>query len=147
MRHLKARTLKVNVRGISSALLRTEGTVTLALFTPMHETTHTFHIMGDSFDCQYDGILGQDFWKNKRATINYCDCTTAMGLIMINRVVSETHKLTSKTRIESIVQDGREVTVHPDNTHLRHNLSLHSTAQHALQCKMVVWQVSKIVHT
>jgi len=40
----------------------------------------------------------------------------------------------------NIVQGGREVTVHPDNTHLRLNLSLHSTAQHAVQCKMVVWQ-------
>ena len=38
------------------------------------------------------------------------------------------------------VQGGREVTVHPDNTHLRLNLSLHSTAQHAVQCKMAVWQ-------
>jgi hypothetical protein len=39
-----------------------------------------------------------------------------------------------------IVQGGREVTVHPDNTHLRLNLSLHGTAQHAVQCKMAVWQ-------
>jgi len=38
------------------------------------------------------------------------------------------------------LQGGREVTVHPDNTHLRLNLSLHSTAQHAVQCKMAVWQ-------
>jgi hypothetical protein len=34
---------------------------------------------------------------------------------------------------------GREVTIHPDNTHLRLNLNLHSTAQHAVQCKMAVW--------
>jgi hypothetical protein len=27
------------------------------------------------------------------------------------------------------VQGGREVTVHPDNTHLRLNLSLHGTAR------------------
>jgi hypothetical protein len=38
------------------------------------------------------------------------------------------------------VQGAREVTVHPDNTHLRLNTSLHSTAQHAVQCKMVGWQ-------
>lgn len=55
----------VNVRGISKALLRTEGTVTLKLLTPTHETTHTFHVMGDGFDCQYDGILGRDFWENE----------------------------------------------------------------------------------
>jgi len=39
-----------------------------------------------------------------------------------------------------LIQGGREVTVHPDNTHLRLYLSLHSTAPHAVQCKMVVWQ-------
>ena len=38
------------------------------------------------------------------------------------------------------IQGGQEVTVHPDNTHLRLNISLHSTAQHTVQCKMVVWQ-------
>jgi hypothetical protein len=38
------------------------------------------------------------------------------------------------------VQDGREVTVHPDNTHLRLNISLHCTGQHAVQCKMVGWK-------
>jgi hypothetical protein len=40
----------------------------------------------------------------------------------------------------AIVQGGREVTVHTDNRHLRLNLSLHSTAQHVVQCKMVGWQ-------
>jgi hypothetical protein len=38
------------------------------------------------------------------------------------------------------VQGGREVTVHPDNTRLRLNISLHCTSQHAVQCKMVGWQ-------
>jgi hypothetical protein len=100
----------INVRGISSSLLTTEGTVTLKLLTPTRETTHTFRIMGDSFDCLYDGILGQDFWKNKRATINYCDRTITMGEVIINfddetnRVVNETQKLTLKTWTESIVQ-------------------------------------------
>lgn len=32
----------ISMRGISNALLRTEGTVTLKLLTPSHETTHTF---------------------------------------------------------------------------------------------------------
>jgi hypothetical protein len=48
----------INMRGISDALLRTKATVTLKLLTPMHETIHTFHVMGGSFDCQYGGILG-----------------------------------------------------------------------------------------
>jgi hypothetical protein len=54
----------INVKGISNALLRTEGTAALKLLTPTHETTHTFHIMGNSFECNYGGILGQDFWKD-----------------------------------------------------------------------------------
>jgi hypothetical protein len=88
------------MKGISNALIRTVGTVTLKLLTPTNETTHTFHIMGDSFDCQYYGILGQDFWKNKRTTINYCDHKITMGEVTINiddktnRAVRETHKLT-----------------------------------------------------
>jgi hypothetical protein len=100
----------INWRGISSALLiRTEGTVTLKLLTPAHETTHAFHITGDNFDCQYDGILGQEFWKDKRATI-YCDRKTTMGEVTINfddktnKEVRECNQLTSKTRAENIVQ-------------------------------------------
>jgi len=34
----------INVRGISNALLKTEGTVTLKLLTPTHYTLHT-HFM------------------------------------------------------------------------------------------------------
>ena len=87
----------INVRGISNALLKTEGTVMLKIFTHTHETTHTFHIMGDGFDCQYDGILGQDFWKDKRATINYCDRTITMGEVVIN-FDNETNKVVNETQ-------------------------------------------------
>jgi len=51
----------ISVKGISDALLRTEGTVLLKLFTLTHETTHLLHVMGEDFGCRYDGILGQDF--------------------------------------------------------------------------------------
>jgi len=54
-----------DVQGISNALLRTEGNVSLKLFTLRHETTHLFHVMGEGFDCWYDGILCQDFWRDK----------------------------------------------------------------------------------
>jgi hypothetical protein len=90
----------INMKGISNALLRTEGTAALKLLTPTHETTHTFHIMRNSFECNYDGILGQDFWKDKRAFINYCDRKIIMGEVMMNfddetnRAVRETYKLT-----------------------------------------------------
>ena len=55
-----------------------EGTVTLKLLTSSHETTNSFH------DCQYYGNLGQDFWINKRANINYCDRKITMGEVTIN---------------------------------------------------------------
>jgi Retroviral aspartyl protease. len=54
----------INVRGIANALLKTEGTVTLKLHMQMQDTTHTFHVMGASFDCQYNGIIGGDFWED-----------------------------------------------------------------------------------
>lgn len=60
--------------------------------------------MGDSFDCRYDGILGQDFWKNNRATINYCDRTSTMDEVTMNfddetnRTLGKTHKLTLKNQ-------------------------------------------------
>jgi len=64
--------------------------------------------MGDSFDYQYDGILGQDFWKDKRATI-YCNRKITMGEVTINfdetnRALRESKKLSLKTRTENIVQ-------------------------------------------
>jgi len=51
----------ISVKGISDALLRTEGTVLLKLFTLTHETTHLFRVMGEDFGCRYDRILGRDF--------------------------------------------------------------------------------------
>jgi hypothetical protein len=101
---------RINVKGISNALLRTTGKTTLKLLTPTHETTQIFHVTGDSFDCPYDGILGQDFWKSKRATINCCDRKITMGEVTINfddetnRGVRETPQLTLKARTENILQ-------------------------------------------
>jgi hypothetical protein len=99
----------INVKGIADTLLRTEGTVTLKLFTTTHETTHTFHVMGDNFDCRCDGILGRDFVEDKRTNISYCDREIVMGDVIIsvdpktNRVERKPYKLTLKARTESIV--------------------------------------------
>jgi hypothetical protein len=65
--------------------------------------------MGDSFDCRYDGILGQDFWKDKRATIDYCNCVITMGEIVMDfdepdETADVNHILTLKSRAESIVR-------------------------------------------
>ena len=82
----------------------------MKLFTETHETEHIFHVMGSGFSCQYDGILGQDFWRKYRATINYCDRTITMNDVTMNfdsetdRTKGKIYKLTLKPRIESIVR-------------------------------------------
>jgi len=73
----------IKVKGIADSILWTEGTVTLTLLTQTHETSHTFHVMNNDFDCIYDGILGRDFWENKMATIDYCDRTIKMGEVTL----------------------------------------------------------------
>jgi len=55
----------------------------LKLFTATHETTHMFHVTG-GFDCRYDSILGQDFWKDKGATIDYCSREITMGEVVMD---------------------------------------------------------------
>jgi hypothetical protein len=98
----------INVKGIANTVLKTEGTVTLKLLTQTHETTHTFHVMGDGFDCRYDGILGRDFWEDKKANITYCDRQIVMEDMTVKfdpkiTLEREPHKLVLKARTESIV--------------------------------------------
>jgi predicted amino acid-binding ACT domain protein len=35
----------INIKGISDTIMKTEGTITLKLFTDTHETTQTFHVV------------------------------------------------------------------------------------------------------
>jgi len=50
------------IKGISDTIMKTKETIALKLFTDTHETTHTFHFVGNEFEIQYDGILGRDFF-------------------------------------------------------------------------------------
>ena len=99
----------ISIKGISDSFLKTKGTAMLKLFTETHETTHVFHVMGSSFSCQFYGILGQDFWKIYRATINYCDRTITMNDVTMtfdsetDKTKDKIHKLTLNPRTESIV--------------------------------------------
>ena len=52
----------INIKGISDTIMKTEGTIALKLYTDTHETTHTFHVVGNEFGIQYDGILGRNFF-------------------------------------------------------------------------------------
>ena len=49
--------------------MKTEGVIDLRLLTDTHETVHTFHVLGEPFELQYDGILGKDCLES---VINYC---------------------------------------------------------------------------
>jgi hypothetical protein len=65
--------------------------------------------MGNYFDCHYDGILGQDIWKDKNTTSNYCDRTITMGEVIINfddtnSVIGGPRKITLNGRTQNIVQ-------------------------------------------
>jgi hypothetical protein len=97
------------MRGIANTPLKIEGTVTLKLFSPSHETSYTFHAMGDNFDCRYNAILDHDVCE-KKTTISYCDCEIVTGDVIIkfdlktNRIESEPYKLTLKPRTESAVE-------------------------------------------
>ena len=55
----------MDIKGISKAVMRTEGTVELKLFTETHETTHTFHVLGEDSEMHCDAILGKDFFGRK----------------------------------------------------------------------------------
>jgi hypothetical protein len=39
-------TKRINIKGISNSLMKTEGTVTLGLLTETHETKHSFQLRG-----------------------------------------------------------------------------------------------------
>lgn len=100
---------RINIKGISHSLLRSEGTVKLKLTTQTHETEHPFHVMGDGFECMYDGILGKDFWESKRAIINYCDRKIHMGPVTLNfdfdsDQARKPYKLTFKARTETLIK-------------------------------------------
>ena len=88
-------TKEINIKGISDSFFKTKGTIMLTLLTPTRETTHVFHVVGSNFGCQYDGILGQDFWKLHRVTINYCDRTITMNDVIM-RFDSETDRTKAK---------------------------------------------------
>jgi len=90
--------------------MKTEGTIILKLFTDTHETTHTFHVVGNEFGIQYDGILGRNFFADKQSIINYCDQQIIMQDVVVkfdpkpDKISSENCKLTLKVRYENIVK-------------------------------------------
>lgn len=99
----------INVKGISNTILKTKGTVKLKLSIGPHETRHTFHVMEGNLQWQYDGILGRDFWEDKRANISYCDRRVTMGNVVIDfdpktNGTDTSRKIKLRARCENIVR-------------------------------------------
>jgi hypothetical protein len=72
--------------------------VNLKLSTEMHTTMHVLREMGGSFQLQYDGISGHDFWEMKATIRMKFDARN-------NGKKDEFHRITVKVRSEP-----REVT-------------------------------------
>jgi len=53
----------VVIKGISNAVMKTEGTIDLKLLTDTHEPIHTFHVWGENSETHYDTILGKDLGR------------------------------------------------------------------------------------
>ena len=100
----------ISIKGISNTIMKTEGTIILKSFTDTHETTHTFHVVGNEVGIQYDGILGRNFFEDKQSIINYCDQQIIMVDVVVkfdprpDKISSENCKLTLKARSDNIVK-------------------------------------------
>ena len=60
----------------------------------------TFHVVGNEFGIQYDGILGWNFFEDKAS--NYYDQQVIMGDVVVK--FDPKPKLTLKARSENIVK-------------------------------------------
>ena len=99
----------VDIKGISKAVMRTEGTVELKLFTETHETTHTFHVLGEDSEMHCDAIFGKDFLEERDSVINYCSRQLVMNEVIVNfdpkprEIKTEPSTRTLKARTGNIV--------------------------------------------
>jgi hypothetical protein len=66
--------------------------------------------MGEDLGCRYDGILERDFWKDRGATIDYCNRVITMSDVVLHFAdipderTDSTRLLTQNSRTESIVR-------------------------------------------
>jgi hypothetical protein len=101
----------VDIKGITNAVMKTEGTVDLKLFTDTHETVHTFHVLTGDCNMHYDAILGKDFLEERESVINYCSRQIIMNDNVVVKfdpkqtaITTEPCRLTLKARTETIVR-------------------------------------------
>jgi hypothetical protein len=84
------------------------GTVNLRLHADAHETTHDFHVIGNSLRLLYDGFSGRDFWEQNKAAISYCNREILM-VDIINKFDPKDRDVKKKIYNFSIESYGREL--------------------------------------
>jgi hypothetical protein len=66
--------------------------------------------MGEDFGSRYDAILGQDFWRDRGATVDYCNREITMGEVVMHfddssdETADSTQLLTVISRTERVVR-------------------------------------------
>jgi len=75
---------RVKIKGISTALLQTLGTVELHLETKDMYTRHTFQVVSDCISIPCDVTLGRDFWESNGVKINSETRMIEMGRLKVN---------------------------------------------------------------
>jgi hypothetical protein len=69
----------VDIKGISNTTMRTEGSISLKIFTETHETMHIVHVFGEDSEMHYDAMLDKDFLEERKSVINYCSSQLLMN--------------------------------------------------------------------
>jgi hypothetical protein len=72
----------------------------LKLSTETHETDHKFQIAGDGINIPCDGLLGKDFFENKKAKIDYERREIVMG---DERIQFDDNSLVKEQGAETVV--------------------------------------------
>jgi hypothetical protein len=101
----------LHVRSISNGIEKTLGETNVKLTVGNYETEHKFQVIGDGANIPCDGILGQDFFESKGATIEYIRKEIVMGELRLkfdhNTPAEEQNKeirFTLKPRCETVIR-------------------------------------------
>lgn len=62
---------RIRIKGITKEVVETIGTVLLHLQVGKLQIVHKFQLMGEGIDIPYDGLIGNDLWKQQKAIVDY----------------------------------------------------------------------------
>lgn len=61
----------INIKGITDNTIESMGLINAELFLHNYRVSHDFHVVPESFSIPADGIIGKDFFKEYKCTIDY----------------------------------------------------------------------------